>query len=287
MMNAKTLVVAAIAISLLVQISMSSSVVTLTGGCPLYVINSSRSYITFNVTNTGNGTASDLLISASFPGITTINATQVIPTVAPGVKYSKEFPLTHLIGQGSYAVNINATYVQGGSNYATVFPCIIYIGSLSGGPLIERVSVTGNRMYVNVTNTAPQSIEAQVTAVVPPEFTVKNSTKALTIAADGKASTYFDIITPSFSDASFPVIGELSYEYNNNHYAQMANGALTFGAQVATTSGGGLGPVLWALVIIVIIVLVLIVISLILRFRRPKGRHIYVHTQGHKPEGSQ
>jgi hypothetical protein len=285
MMNAKTLIFAALAVSLLVQLSAGSSVVTLTGGCPLYIINASRSYITFNVTNTGNGTASDLLISASFPGITTINATQVIPTVAPGGKYAKEFYLTHLIGQGSYAVNINATYVQAGSNYATVFPCIIYIGSLSGGPLIERVSVSGKRMYVNITNTAPQSIEAQVTAVVPPEFTVKNATKALTIAADGTASTYFDIVTPSFSDASFPVIGELSYEYNNNHYAQMANGALTFGAAVATTSGGGIGPVTWILIIIVVVVLALIVASLLMRIKRPKRDYAHLHKQENKPEG--
>jgi hypothetical protein len=272
----------AIVIALVVPLSAASTV-TLTGGCPLYVINSSRSYITFNLTNSGNGTASDLLISANFAGISARNATQVIPNVEPQSSYSKQFYLNKLVGQGSYAVNINATYVQSGSNYATVFPCIIYIGSLAGGPLEESVSISGNKMLVNITNTAPQSIEAQIDAVVPPSFSVKNATKAVTIGADGHSSVYFNIVSPTYTQASFPVIGELSYEYNGTHYAQMGSAALIFGSGGVAKSSGGIGLIGWILIVVVIIILVLIVVSVLVR--RGKGRKENQH-QVHNHENA-
>ncbi len=249
----------------------AASTVTLTGSCPLHLINSSRSYITFNVTNTGDGTASDLIISANFTGIDPQNATAVIPDVGPNSSYSKVFHLSSLVGQGSYAVNMKATYVQSGSNYATVFPCIIYIGSLAGGLLIEQVSVKGNRMSVNITNTAPQAIEAQVTAVVPPTFTVQNPDKAVTVEANGHTALYFTIAAPSYTDASFPIIGELSYEYNGTHYAQMASTALVFGAGGSTRGVGGLGPIGWALAAIIVVILVLIIASLVRGARKGAG----------------
>lgn len=263
----------AVIAALLLPIAGAASTVTLTGGCPLYVINSTRSYITFNITNAGNGTASDLLVSASFPGIDSNNATQVIQTVSPGGSYSRQFYLSHLIGQGSYAVNINATYVQSGSNYATVFPCIIYIGSLAGGPLLESVSVIENQLNVTIINTAPASIQAQVTAVVPPSFSVKNSTtKAISVPADGKAKASFNVVTPSYTSASFPVIGELSYEYGSSHYAQMASSAIVFGSGGSSVPAQGNGEfILWVLAIIIVIILALIVVSLLMRTRSKKS----------------
>jgi hypothetical protein len=284
-MSYKNIVAAfAIVIAFILPLSAASTV-TLTGGCPLYLINSSRSYITFNITNTGNGTASDLQLNAVFPGIDAHNTTQIIPTVAPDTNYYKDFYLDKLIGEGSYAVNINATYVQSGSNYATVFPCIIYIGSLSGGPLLESVSVTGHIMNVTIRNTAAQSIEAQVTAVVPPSFSVKNATKAVTIAPDGKASVTFDVVTPNYNDASFPLIGELSYEANSTHYAQMASAALVFGSPVTTTGGGGIGLVTLVLIIIIVVILVLIAVSFYLRMNAHKGHEH--HRQHHEKKAEE
>lgn len=256
----------AVAIAILVPIS-GASVVTLTGGCPLNIVNSTNNYITFNLTNTGNGTASDFLVGANFTGISSANQTQVIPQLEPGASYSKRFYLSPQAVKalyGSYAINLNATYVQAGSNYATVFPCIIYIGSQVGGPLLESVSVSGDRLYVNVTNTGPQKIEAQVSAVIPPVFSVQAKTKAVTVAPDGKAGTVFNITTPNYNDASFPVIGELSYEYNGTHYAQMGSAAIVFGSG-GSTSGGGLSITMWALLGIIIVILILIVVSLLKR----------------------
>ncbi len=273
----------AIVIAMVVPLSGAATVVTLTGGCPLYVINSTHSYITFNVTNNGNGTASDLQVYATFPGINTGNATYpgitagnavaIIPNVEPGMTYSREFYLSKLVGRGSFAVNINATYAQAGSNYATVFPCIVYIGSLVGGPLQESVSISGNKMSVNVTNSAPQSLKAQVYAVVPPSFSVKNATMPITVVANGRAGLSFDIVSPTYTDASFPVIGELSYEYNGTHYAQMASAALVFGHGGSAKVAGGMGLVGWILVVIIVVILVWIIASLLLKRRKELGRH--------------
>ena len=167
-------------------------------------------------------------------------------------------------GQGSYAVNFNATYVQSGSNYATVFPCIIYIGSLAGGPLVETASVSGKRLYVNVTNTASQEHRRPTLQ----RWCLRASRsashiKTLTVAPNGNAGLSFDIATPAYTDASFPVIGELSYEYNGTHYAQMASAALVFGsAGSAGAPTAGMGAVGWALVAIVVVILVLIAASI-------------------------
>jgi hypothetical protein len=271
-MRCKNLFIAlAVAVALIAPLAAASTV-TLTGGCPTYTINSIRNYILFNVTNSGDGAASDLSMSVNFPGINSSSSTQTIQNVAPNSSYSRRFYLSSIPGQGSYAVNVNATYAQAGSSYATVFPCIVYVGSLAGGPLVETASVSGNRLYINVTNTASQEISANVTAVVPAAFKVSNPTKAIQVAPNGKAGIYFDVVAPSYTDASFPLIGELSYEYGSSHYAQMASAALVFSSGGAAGSGGGIGLVGWGLVVIVIIILALIAVSIFVRVKGKGGK---------------
>jgi hypothetical protein len=264
---------AAFAIFIAFAIPLSNaSTVTLTGGCPLYVINSSRSYITFNIDNTGNGTASDLWMSANFSGIDPQNAVAHIQEMGPNSSNTVQFYLSRFAGQGGYAVNINATYSQSGSTYTTVFPCIIYIGEQTSGLLNEVVSVKGKVMTVGITNIAPEAIEAQVDAVVSPAFSVKNGTRAVTVRADGHTELYFNITTPSYNDATYPVIGELSYEYNGTHYAQMGSAPLVFGSggiQTANTGGGGgIGLTVWILAAVVAVIVILIAASLLMRRRQ-------------------
>ncbi len=272
MSNKNVYIAFAVAVALVLQLS-SASTVTLTGGCPSYIINSSNSYIAFNVTNTGNGAASDLTMSISFQGLSAANSTQVIALVSPNSSYTRKFPLSNVIGLGSYAVNVNATYVQSGSTYGTVFPCIVHIGSLAGGPLVAVASVKGNRLYLNVTNNAQQEIQANVVAVVPPGFKVANSTEVVNVPSNGKADVYFDVASPSYTDASFPLTGELSYEYQGYHYAQIASAAIVFGS--SGTGGGsgilGIGIVGLALIAIVVVILALIVLSVIFRRKGKPG----------------
>ena len=254
----------AIAVAFATTLS-GASTVTLTGGCPAYVINASRSYITFNITNTGNGTATSLWMSVSFPGIDSVNATAAIQEIGPGAHYSKQFHLSRLPEQGSYVVNINANYMQAGNGYATVFPCMIYIGNIVGSPMLETASIKGNRFTVNITNTAPQSIEANVTAVVPPGFSVQNATKTVTVDSGRSAALHFDIASPAYNDASFPIIGELSYEYNGVHYAWMASAALVFGSTGAVgggNGGSGMGLAGWIVGVVVVVIVVLIMVSI-------------------------
>ncbi|MDE1865490.1 MAG: hypothetical protein KGH94_02535 [Candidatus Micrarchaeota archaeon] len=259
----------AIAIAMLATLSVASTV-TLTGGCSSYLINSSRSYMLFNLTNSGDGGAANLVLSVAFPGIAAANSTNTIQNVGPQSKYSVKFYLSNTTDQGSYAVNVEATYLQSGSTYSTVFPCVINIGTRTQeGPLVETAHVSGKRLYVNITNTASQSIQANVTAVVPPGFTVAESERQVDIAPNGRGTVYFDVTTPSYTDASFPLSGELSYWYNGSHYAMMSSVPLVFGPSGISNGGlGGMGVVGLALIAIVVIIVALIALSIAMKARR-------------------
>ena len=124
--------------------------------------------------------------------------------------------------------------------------------------------------------------------MVPPSFKVNNATKAITVPANGHAGLSFQISTPTtYTDATFPVIGELSYEYNGTHYAQMGSAALVFGsAGISKPIGNGIGLIGWALVIVIIVILILIIISLFMK-KRGEGEahhHHHVHHES-APEG--
>ena len=241
-----------------------ASTVTLTGGCPAYPIGANSSYITFNVTNTGDGTAANLTISTGFPGVDSRNSTAIAPEVGPAAGYSHRFFLSSLPGQGSYALNINATYLQDGTRYSTVFPCIVYVGAIVQGPLVEAVSVSGGVMLVNITNSADQSVDAQLSVVVPPGFKASDPQRAAMVSAGGSSLLRFQISSPSYTGASFPVTGELSYSYNGIHYAQVASAAIAFGSGA---TGGGIGLSGWVFIAMIVIILVLIAASLVLNRR--------------------
>ena len=74
-MNIKHLFVTLTLLALLSQTAMANTTVTLTGSCYAGVINQSVNYIVFNLSNSGNGPASDIILAPAFEGATTPNST--------------------------------------------------------------------------------------------------------------------------------------------------------------------------------------------------------------------
>ena len=242
-----------------------ASTVTLTGTCRSNFINQTHNYITFNLTNSGNGSATDMVIEPVIQGASALNSTISIPLVAPGTAYDERIYLQNFTMPGSYVEKFVARYSQGSSTFITLFPCPITIGqsapSLVG---ILGFNYNNNNLQVNLSNMADYPINAQVSVYASPSFTIFNSTQNLTLKKYTLANVSFGVATPKYTDAEFPVAVVVSYVRNNLHYSALGVYTITFG------SGHGLlysilegNLLLFAIAGLIIIIVILIVISIL------------------------
>src|ERR1700733_1000124 len=88
-----------------------ASTVTLTGSCYATIINQTNNYIQFNITNSGNGTATNLIIEPVVSGASLVNSTPItIPLVAPNGAYPQKIYLDNFTIPGSYVEQFIVKY---------------------------------------------------------------------------------------------------------------------------------------------------------------------------------
>ena len=270
----RALFYAAVSISVIALLA-GASTVTLTGSCYSNVINQSNNYITFNLANSGNGTATNLLIEPIIEGAAAENSTILIPLVAPGGRYSERVYLSNFTMPGSYAERFIARYSQGGTTFTTLFPCIAYIGrnaqSLIG---ITGLSARGGTLDVNMSNIADYPIIANISIFAPPSFSFTNGTRSVTISRYSVSNASFTFSSPKYSNAEFPVAVAISYSSNGVHYSTLAITSISYGSGGLASAQGGSWILLAAIGFVVAAVLALIVASVFInrRNRRAHGR---------------
>ena len=249
----------------------SASTVTLTGTCSSGIINSSNDHITFNITNSGNGTATELLLEPVIDGATVApnNSTILIPLVAPGGTYSERVYMSNFTMPGSYVERFIARYSQGSSTFETIFPCLVDMGQGAHSLLSVAPTNRNGNVSVNITSIATYPINAIVSIYAPPEFTVSQQSKSTTVNNYGITRVYFNIKQPQISDAEFPIAVGVSYVNKSVHYSNVGITVAKFGG----SSSGGLMQLGGSLIIpiaaaIISIIVVLIFLSIIVNRRK-------------------
>lgn len=247
-----------------------ASTVTLTGSCYSKIINQTNNYIQFNLTNSGNGSATNLLLEPIIQGATPINESVSIPLVAPSGFYPERIYLTNFSSPGSYVERFVARYSQGSSTFITIFPCLVNIGQSAQSLLgITSVNRHNSDILVNISNIADYPISAQVAAYAPPEFTITPSSKNTTVNQYALTNVSFALTTPQYTNAEFPVAIAVSYTRNGVHYATLAVTTITFGSSSSVKlSNLGSNILLIAIAIVIALVVILIIWSIIRNSKR-------------------
>lgn len=248
-----------------------ASTVTLTGTCYSNIVNQTDNYILFNLTNSGNGTATNMLLVPSIQGATPLNASIPIQLVAPSNTYSSKFYLSNFTTPGSYLERFIARYSQGASSFETFFPCIVNINRSTHSLIaIESSKISGKIVRVNLSSIASYPINAQVSVYAPPSFSVNSSVQNVTLKPYSFANVSFTLSTPQYTNAEFPVAISVSYMNDSLHYAALAVTAISFGnGSTSALSSILQGNLIFAIIgAIVAIILVLIAISIIKQKKR-------------------
>ncbi len=159
-----------------------ASTVTLTGSCYSRTVNQTNNFIEFNITNSGNGTATNLLIAPVIDGATTNTTSLLIPLVAPGGFYPEKIYLSNFTTPGSYVERFIVRYSQGSSTFITIFPCLVNLGQNAQSLLgITGFSQSNGNIRINISNIADYPISAEVNVYAPPEFTINSPSRNITI----------------------------------------------------------------------------------------------------------
>jgi F0F1-type ATP synthase membrane subunit c/vacuolar-type H+-ATPase subunit K len=127
-------------------------------------------------------------------------------------------------------------------------------------------------VFVNFTNDANYSIDAQATVYAPPSFSVSPPSSNASLTSHENASLSFLVTPPQISGAEFPIAIGVSYVKNGVHYSTLAVTAVTFAATTPSSKLPQLGGTLLILFLLlaIIIIIALIIVSIIISRRRKK-----------------
>jgi hypothetical protein len=241
-----------------------ASTVTLTGSCALQIVNTAHNAFVFNITNYGNGTATDLYLTPVLSGASTLNGVVLLPVVAPEAHYSESFYLYNFSMPGSYVEYFLANYTQGAEVFSTFFPCMLDVNQ-SSQSLVYIVTINQSKGTLNIVlfNYYNGTINATVHVQAPSSFEVPDPNASVVVGPRTQKSISFNISMPEYASASFPISVALAYESDGVHYATIAQTSVVFGGV------GASGPKLTTIATgAVIVVLLLLIVASAIKKRR-------------------
>ena len=207
----------------------SASTVTLTGTCYSGIISDKNNYMQFNLTNSGDGAATNLVITPVIEGAIPNNTTISIPLVKPNTTYGERIYLWNFTAQGSYVERFLVRYSQGTNIFTTVYPCLAtFFQGAQSQLVITGLSRNTSRVMVNVSNVANYQINAVATVYAPSSFNVTPPERNFTVGPHQIKAVTFDVVPPAYTNAEFPVTVGISYMRSNLHYATLAITTVTF-----------------------------------------------------------
>jgi len=258
--------------------------VTLTGSCNATLVNSS---IVFSLSNSGNDSAYNLIISPIIEGATPLNTSYAISMLPPGQTKTLSVKLTNFGLNGSYVDAFYVTYQQGFSFFSAVFPCLVYINKPTVSPIYEVVRVTPlkNMVIVNVSlfNAARTPVNGTISLVVPPTLSfISNKSYGFTLQPYTNESFTFKLQSPN-NGASYSSAAVASFNMSNLHYSSMA----TFSITPYIAKGGLLSSLeITAIIIVIILLIALFLLARSIKNKKRREReHIHeerIQEQGRK-----
>ncbi|MCL4373740.1 MAG: hypothetical protein M1360_02560 [Candidatus Marsarchaeota archaeon] len=246
-------------------VSGAVTTVTLTGTCPSFVTNSSNSYFNFSLYNSGNGVASDFVAEPLFGGFSTYNSTLSLQSLGPNSTYYFSFKLKNFTMPGSYVEAVIISYQQGGSSFATMYPCLTNVKKAANGLIIATsASLSDGKLNATMLNLANYTINGTVKVFAPPMFAVKPQYLNISVPPFGTRAVNFSMATPKYSNATIPIAISTSYEKDGLHYASIYTiDSIIHPSKVPLMSYTEIG-----IILIIAIVVVLIIFSVM----RGKGK---------------
>jgi len=258
--------------------------VILTGSCNATLVNSS---IVFSLSNSGNDSAYNLIISPIVEGATPLNTSYPMNVLAPGQTKTIYVKLTNFGLNGTYVDAFYVTYQQGFSFFSAVFPCLVFINKPTVSPIYEVVKTTPlkNIVIVNVSlfNAARTPVNGTVSLIIPPTLSfISNKSYGFTLQPYTNESFTFKLQSPN-NGVSYSSAAVASFNISNLHYSSMA----IFSITPYVAKSALLSPLEITAVIIAIILLIALFL-LARSIKNKKGREreqIHkerIHEQGHK-----
>lgn len=231
------------------------------------MVNSSNNVFVFNLTNYGDGAATDLYLLPMFSGVSTFNNTLHVPVVSPGAHYSESFYLNNFSMPGSYVEYFLANYSQGAETFTTFFPCILAVNRSSRSVIrIFSINQSKGTLHVLLLNYYNGTINATVHVQVPSSFAALSPNSSVTIGPLTQKTVSFNITVPEYTSASFPIGVAVSYTDNGVHYATMAQISMVFGGPASSD----LKLTTIAIAVVIAILLLLIALSILKKRQHSK-----------------
>jgi len=256
----------------MLNLSGAATTVSLTGGCLPAQANESTSYIAFNLANTGNGTATNLLVMPMLNGASTYNSVKNLSLIGPGNNATFKFYLHNFSLPGSYAEGFIVQYMQTGVTGFAVFPCMLNIGQQTTSQVsITRMRFSNGNLTATIFKLGGTTADVNVSVLAPPDFGISPKMRSISIQPGSFTNTTFRVLLPQntqFVNASYSIAVMLSYTDSGLHYASYST------TVVSQNNGGGssnfqLGNLLYvAMAAAVIAVIALIIASVIINKRR-------------------
>jgi len=248
--------------------------VTLTGSCNATLVNSS---IVFSLSNSGNDSAYNLIISPIVGGATPINTSYAISVLPPGQTKTLFVKLTNFGLNGSYVDSFYVTYQQGFSFFSAVFPCLIFINKPTVSPIYEVVKTTPlkNMVIVNVSlfNAAGTPINGTVYLVIPPTLPfISNKSYGFTLQPYTNETFTFKLKSPN-AGASYSSAAVASFNMGDLHYSSMAAFSITPYAEKSMF----LSPL--EIIAVIIAIILLIALFLLVKSIKNKKKHEHMHEE--------
>jgi hypothetical protein len=242
--------------------------VVLTGTCYNYVTNNT---IHFTLSNSGNDSAYNLILSPILTNATPMNSSYSINALNPGYNVSVQVKLKNISMQGTYADVFVLAYQQGFSSFSAIFPCLLSYPKSTTSEIYStaHISAIKGEGFVNVSlfNAGRENITGNLSLILPPTLSyISKSNYPFKLSPYNTSNMSFSVKLPQ-GTASYTGAVVVSYLFGGMHYSNMA----TF--QIGNPASSALIPTYY-IIIIVGVVIIAIILILLLRSIRKKSKAI-------------
>lgn len=247
----------------------SAGTVTLTGTCGKY--QQSNRTVNFTLTNSGNDTAGQLVITPLIQNAELANSSSTISALGPDSTAILNFSITGIKERGTSIAFFSVAYQQSTSIFTAVFPCLIALGSATTSQIIlgENTTITGKgnaTVKLRVINAALTQIDANVSLILPLAFTYLSSKYIpLSLAPGQSANVTFLLGFPQGGASSYSAAATARYSQGNLSHASLVSFVINT-APPASISLGSL--VIYFIALVLFIVVLLIALSLVRRRKK-------------------
>lgn len=261
---------------LLLSFTASAGTVVLTGTCIAPPANSST--VMFNIANSGNDTATQMVINPLVVGANISSRSVSIGQLAPGANTTIRVNITGLSEPGVHAGYFTAVYQQGGSIISTVFPCLMPVHASTNSSLELTANSSLSRsgtgtIKVTVYN-AGLPVTAKVFLALAPMFNYMGpSSYNVSLAQYASENLTFTVSFPASLQLSYGAGAFATYSSGNESYASLGIFTLVSqGQQQQTTSSqSDSSLLLYGMVAIMATVVLLLAVSMSRRRRRKES----------------